>query len=296
MGSKVQEKKIKKVAILGTVPHKMQAPFADKSFEIWAIAHACLGDPIPRADRIFEIHNWDEIIKWKSDLAWKFHPKAKVYLREKRKELPNAIVFPFDEIAKKFNIFDDRKECLQTNSISWMIALALEEGFREIHVYGVNMSHNTEYGTQKPSCEYYLGLAKGMGCKIHIPFESDLCKSFFHYGRDEEANTDLEKKIDDRINWLQSQYNMMAQQSAFLMQVANQIIGRIESTKQTVNKLKELSSEKYADLISEMEAQIMALNQEFQTKQMEAQSAQNTVQQLVGGMEDSKYWKMTLKH
>jgi len=554
MSSKVKEiKKIKKVAILGTVPHKLQAPFADKSFEIWAIAHACLGDPIPRCDKIFEIHKWDEIIKWKSDLAWKFFPEAEIYLREKRPELPQAKVYPFDDIAKKFNIFDDRKECLQTNSISWMIALAIDQGYKEIHVYGVNMSHNcitpetmvlmkdlnykkayevnigdeviafdenhtdsknerkfrsakvqkadyltapsykltfedgteitcsdnhrwlvhggdklhwleteklipkgayvdgrcsrilkpfekwdtldtydagylaaavdgeghlgqatkrvstgiynsctigfaqrenemledfikcadkynftfnggagkedckkfqlttrsevvrflgsvrpkrllakfnidllgrftgkrvalvkkeyvgdkkviafktttgtfiaegfashnSEYGTQKPSCEYYLGLAKGMGIKIYIPTESDLCKSFFHYGLQEEEATELEKKIDDRIMWLQTQYNQVSNQSAFLMQVTNQLIGQIENTRQWMNKLKEKDSEKYAELIAEMEAKGMQLNQEFSTKQIEAQTAMNTVQQLVGGMEDSRYWKMTLKH
>ena len=290
------KKKIKKCAILGTVPHKMKAPFANKDFEIWAIAHACLGDPIPRADRIFEIHKWEEIIQWKSDLAWKFFPNAKVYLREARPELPNAVIFPFDDIAKKFNIFDDRKECLQTNSISWMIAMAIDEGFEEIHVYGVNMSHNTEYGTQKPSCEYYLGLAKGRGIKIYIPEESDLCKSFFHYGRQEEETTDIGKKIDDRILWLQGQYNMMANQAAFLMQAANQMVGHIEGTRAWMAKLKEKNDDKFTELIADMEAKGIQLTQEFQAKQQEAQMAANSVQQLVGGIEDCKYWRMTLKH
>jgi hypothetical protein len=40
--------KKKKVAILGTVPHKLKAPFDNNEFEIWAIAHACLGDPLKR--------------------------------------------------------------------------------------------------------------------------------------------------------------------------------------------------------------------------------------------------------
>lgn len=296
MSEDKNKNKKKKVAILGTVPHKLKAPFNDKDFEIWAIAHACLGDPIPRCDRIFEIHKWDEIIKWKSDLAWKFFPNAKVYLREKRDEVKNLVVFPFDKLAKKFNIFDDRKECLQTNSISWMIAMALDEGFDEIHVYGVNMSHNTEYGTQKPSCEYYLGVAWGMGKKIYIPAESDLCKSFFHYGEQEEENTEVQQKIEDRINWLQSQYNQMSNQTTFLGNVVNQIIGHIESTKFWQNELKKKNNESYNDLISEMNAKEMQLSQEFSVKQFEAQQAANSLQQLIGGVEDSKYWKMTLKN
>ena len=93
--------KKKKVALLGTVPHKLQAPFDDEEFEIWAIAHACLGDPLKRVDRIFEIHKWEEIIKWKSDQAWSLHPDVPVYLREKREEVKNGVILPFDKLEKK---------------------------------------------------------------------------------------------------------------------------------------------------------------------------------------------------
>jgi len=135
----------KKVAILGTVPHKLKAPFNDNEFEIWAIAHACLGDPLPRVDRIFEIHKWDEVVKWGSPQAWAKHPDIPVYLIEPREDVPNSVKFPFEELEKKYQIFEHRQECYFTNSISEMVALALDEGFEEIHIYGVNMSHSSEY-------------------------------------------------------------------------------------------------------------------------------------------------------
>jgi hypothetical protein len=104
--------KKKKVAILGTVPHKLKAPFSNDEFEIWAIAHACLGDPLPRVDRIFEIHKWDEVVKWGSPQSWeKLHPNIPVYIREKRDDVPHSIEFPFDRLAAKFKIFEDRDEC-----------------------------------------------------------------------------------------------------------------------------------------------------------------------------------------
>lgn len=295
--------KKKKVAILGTVPHKLKAPFEmekkveEREFEIWAIAHACLGEPLPRVDRIFEVHKWDEIIKWKSDIAWKLFPDVPVYLREPNNEVKNCRIFPFDELRKKYNIFDDRIESLFTNSISEMMALAAHEGFEEVHVYGVNMSHNTEYGTQKPSCEYYLGLLKGLGIKIYVPSESDLCKSFFVYGKQEEENTEIIKKIDDRLEWLNQMMVQAQNNAAHATNIFHQFIGRIENCKDLVNMFSQKKDiPGYQDIINEITALGSKLANEMIGKQNEMSAHHNGVQQLVGSIEDSKYWRMTLIH
>jgi hypothetical protein len=233
-----QSVKKKKVAILGTVPHKMKAPFNNPEFEIWSIAHACLGEPLPRCDRIFEVHKWDEVVKWGSPQSWAMFPNAPVYLQEARADVPNSISFPFKELMSKFMIFDDRAEVNFTNSISEMIALAIDEGFEEIHVYGVNMSHHTEYGTQKPSCEYYLGLAKGMGRKVYVPSESDLMKTYFIYGLEEEKQTEMVKRIEDHMNFLMNQCNMQKQNSEQLRDAINQHVGGIETCKTVLGMLK----------------------------------------------------------
>ena len=230
--------KKKKVAILGTVPHKMLAPFNNPEFEIWAIAHACLGEPLPKVDRIFEIHKWDEVVKWGSPDAWRMFPNAPVYLIEPRPEVKNSIAFPFDGLVKSFQIFEDRNEAVMTNSISWMIALAIAEGFEEINIYGVNMSHHTEYGTQKPSCEYYLGLAKGMGIKVYVPKESDLLKSYFLYGKEEEKQAEILSKIQGHSDFLISQYNAQKAQAEQLRDSLNQHIGAIENCKHFLQLLK----------------------------------------------------------
>jgi hypothetical protein len=142
MEEQISEVKRTKVAILGTVPHKLSAPFNDLSFDIWAIAHACLGDPLPRVDRIFEIHKEDEWRKYQSALAWQNHPNVPVYMQKVFADVPNSIAFPYDDLIAKFKIFDDRAEVNFTNSISEMMAMAIDEGYKEIHIYGVNMSHH----------------------------------------------------------------------------------------------------------------------------------------------------------
>lgn len=44
-------------------------------------------------------------------------------------------------------------------------------------------SHNSsEYGAQRPSCEYFVGVADGLGIEVAIPENSDLCKATVLYG------------------------------------------------------------------------------------------------------------------
>jgi hypothetical protein len=231
MEEKILSVKRTKVAILGTVPHKLMAPFNDLSFDIWAIAHACLGDPLPRVDRIFEIHKEDEWRKYQSALAWQNHPDVPVYMQKVFSDVPNSIPFPYDDLIAKFKIFDDRAEVNFTNSISEMMAMAIDEGYKEIHIYGVNMSHHTEYGTQKPSCEYYLGLAKGMGIKIYVPSVSDLIKTNFIYGRDEEEQALMIAKMEERMSFLNQQLNTYQAQANQVQAAIQQHLGAIEDCK-----------------------------------------------------------------
>jgi hypothetical protein len=99
-------------------------------------------------------------------------------------------------------------------------------------------SHNSEYGTQKPSCEYYLGLAKGRGIKIYVPKESDLCKSYFLYGKDEEHQTEIMVKLTERMNWLQNQLNGFMAQRGQVEQAIQQHIGAIEDVKFWMSQFK----------------------------------------------------------
>jgi hypothetical protein len=88
-----------------------------------------------------------------------------------------------------------------TNSISFMIAYAVYEGlvcghqWDEIHVYGVDMAVGDEYIAQRPSCEYWIGIAEGMGVKVYIPDASDLCKTTFLYAWEEKPQKAFENKM-----------------------------------------------------------------------------------------------------
>jgi hypothetical protein len=307
--------KKKKVAILGTVPHKLQAPFDNGEFEIWAIAHACLGDPLKRVDRIFELHKWDEIVKWNSHKAWKeLHKDVPVYLIEenvkkhsKEKEYPTAevIAFPFEDLEKKFQVFDDRNDCYFTNSISEMTALAIDEGFTEIHIYGVNMSHSSEYGFQKPSVEYFLGYAKAKGIRIYVPHESDLCKSYFIYGRDEEKQTETIKKLNDRLEFLTNVHGVHTQNQLVSRDMMNKFTGAVEqweaikkSEQDKINSAKNITPEQKQALdkvMEDIDLKLKQLTEEYHKHRATFEQSRDAINQHIGAIEDVKYWLLVMK-
>lgn len=195
----MQVEKKKKVAIVGFAPSHMQAPFEDESFEIWVLnEYYKLVETIPelkakaRVDRWFEIHslerppkNTHEHLAFLENLNIPFYTlKHWDFIKN-----PNQTVFPFDGICEWFKMRGHIGHRYFTNSISWMIAFAITEGFEEIHVYGVDMAMdkdtngNDEYGYQKPSCEYFLGVAEKYA-KVYIPESSDLLMCPMRYAID----------------------------------------------------------------------------------------------------------------
>ncbi len=189
-----EQQKPRKIAIVGTAePHWRAAPFDDPSWEIWT----CGGifAVAPRTDRHFELHDKAETCKgWgspESEAAarkvywdWLRDAGPKAVLRGSTADAPNAEIYPLDAILTNF---PDR---YFTNSISWMLALALIEGCTELGIWGVDMAltgdpavpESHEYARQRPSVEFYLGIAVGMGVRLVLPPETTLLKTRRLYG------------------------------------------------------------------------------------------------------------------
>ena len=174
-----------KVAIVGFADgHRALAPFADDSFEIWGLNR--LWTVLPgRYTRWFELH---DVKKWyegdPQHREWMRTYPGPIYLRPQDMgiyDIPTAVAYPVQSILDEFPKYF-------TNSISYMQALGIAMGFKEMHLYGVDMAQDgifvtgSEYRMQRPSCELFLGIAIGRGMKIFLPDGSDLLKSSFMYG------------------------------------------------------------------------------------------------------------------
>ena len=200
---------MKKVAIVGYSLSRSLAPFGDESFEIWGLND--LYKHIPRYDRWFQFHTANEVERthienpevrdsWETHVGVLKAMSCPVYMQTEHPEMPHSVKYPLDEILEHFGgCFVDPDDAKYfNNSISYMIALAIYEGFDEIHVYGVDMStlmEDGEYAHQRPSCEFWLGMAAGKGIKLYIPKEADLLKTRFLYGYEDEKQHVFEKKI-----------------------------------------------------------------------------------------------------
>lgn len=53
-----------------------------------------------------------------------------------------------------------------SNTIDYMIALAIYEGYTSLDLYGVNMALESEYYYEKPGVDYWCGQAMGRGIRV----------------------------------------------------------------------------------------------------------------------------------
>ncbi|MCG8430377.1 MAG: hypothetical protein MJA29_04315, partial [Candidatus Omnitrophica bacterium] len=159
-------------------------PRANRWFEIHHI-HQEGGNYYRRGDRKFRGQDVNEYLTQLGE--WTAKQDCAVYMQQHWDIVPTSIAYPIEDIIKAFGRYF-------TNSISYQLALAIAEDFEEIHVYGVDMAVDTEYNHQRPSCEFFLGIAAGRGITVHIPNEADLLKTRFMYGFEEPLKTAWDKK------------------------------------------------------------------------------------------------------
>jgi len=141
-------------------------------------------------------------------------------MQDRNDDVPMSIPLPKDLILNKFGRYF-------TNSISWELALAIHEGFEEIYVFGVDMAQDEEYKEQRPSCEYFIGMARGAGIKVHLPDECDLLKSTWLYPFEDDAP--FRVKCASRRQELRQRMNESAGQEQAGRDGKNQLIGALEN-------------------------------------------------------------------
>ena len=117
-----------------------------------------------------------------------------------------------------------------------MYNLLKRVGFKEIEVWGVDMAVGSEYQNQRPSCEFWLGVAAGMGIKIHIPAEADLLKSRFLYGFEEPLQNEFTKKMKKLRTDMIAKLNSANNQLVMAQKTVEQYQGAIHAA-QEIDKI-----------------------------------------------------------
>ena len=222
----VEVKRLSKVVIVAYAPSSRDlAPVLDPECEVWGLNDLHVTG-LPRITRWFDIHPRESLFqKNRNEHHYKWlcqpHPFP-VFMQEHYDEFPSSVRYPIEAMTERFGDY-------WTNSVSYMLALAIAEGFKTIYLYGVDMALDSEYKDQKPSCEYIIGFARGLGIEVVIPMESDLLKSAFRYGYNcKEART-LAQVAEKRKAELQGRINGVQGQMENMKVQLYQLIGALEN-------------------------------------------------------------------
>lgn len=165
--------RLRKIACLGGAKTIKHAPWDDPTWELWSHAnsrHMCKREP----DLLFDLHPeslWRDPKKksWDPKYAqWLTTNRIPIMMQHTHKDVPASIKYPFDTMITEF------PRGYMTNQVAYMIALALMQGVTHLALFGCEYSSNSEYGPQRGSCEYWLGVAEGRGVRVLLPPGCDL--------------------------------------------------------------------------------------------------------------------------
>lgn len=188
--------RLRKVALLGGAGTLKWAPWHDLTWELWSHAsarHLCQRDP----DLLFDIHppalwrdgtkkNWDP-----KYYQWIQKNRIPIMMQDAYKDVPASMRYPFETMITEF------PRGYMTNQVAYMVALALMEGVTDLALYGCEYNTHSEYGPQRGSAEYWLGLAEGRGVRVLLPPGCDLLnKPHLLYGYESHPNGVRDKSYE----------------------------------------------------------------------------------------------------
>lgn len=231
----------KKVAICGTAPTINNAPFGDQDFDIWGVAHCAFLAQVTRMDAIFEIHKKEV---WMKDNA-PFHrfPNATIWMLDHDDLHPKSVKYPVKDILEKYSVnkgFPGKERYYMSSSLPYMIALAIEKGYEEIHLYGIHLLMEEEYFYQRPCLEYYAGIAVGKGIKLYSDPGADILCFGYVYGLQEKEADEMIAKLKVRLDEF----------DARLAATNQELFGRSEQLKASINQLQGAREQVLYDLRS----------------------------------------------
>jgi len=194
---------MKKLAIVGCTDYHENAPYNDNCFDIWTVASGLFLSGIKRIDKVFEIHRKDEYLQDTHVVIYKI--EIPVYTQKKDNKIKNNLIFPINKIIEKYGEYI-------TNSYTYMLLFAIEQGYKEIWFYGIDFETEREKTIERPNLEYWIGYFRGKGIKIEFYEKNNLLKSKCVYGIDNilkliKPMKNRIKKLEEKKRFYEIQYH-----------------------------------------------------------------------------------------
>jgi hypothetical protein len=111
----------------------------------------------------------------------------------------NPWVYPIDEVLEKFcpKTATGKPYPYFTNTVDYMVCLAILRGYKEIQLYGTDMmsEKDDEYYKMRQSLNYFIAKAEMSGINIVIQPHSSLLKNNFWYAYESPKKDPMEDYI-----------------------------------------------------------------------------------------------------
>jgi len=178
----------RKVAIIGASDGStLDAPLHDPNVEVWGL-NTVIGPCVDtsgvfRADRWFELHDVTERVcrrrRPPGYAQWLRTLRLPIYQFHGRADTKTSLPYPLEWVLKTTG-GEDFFGC----TFAYEIALALAEGFTTISLYGCALQTGREALVERPSVEYWRGLAHGRGVSVtvHGQYEEGTGRHPYRYG------------------------------------------------------------------------------------------------------------------
>lgn len=206
----------KTVTILGM--SQTSLPGADligERGEVWGINSLYNSLPEANYTRWFEIHVADYLRQRKEHWAWLQAQTIPVYMQLAHADVPASIEFPRQALNNFMRNRFDTEADYYTSSFSYMVGLALMEGFEEIHLFGIDLDEDFEYFFERSGLEFMIGLARGSGVKVVVSPHSPILHIGYVY-----AYTEPRMRLDQVKPALDYLDGMIAREKAKYRQSA----------------------------------------------------------------------------
>lgn len=170
-----------RVAIVGTAGTWNMVPWNDPSLKVWSLNDAYRMKGFVRADRWYDFHPPDKwwgapdgankifahqipvghYVRPSTHKQWLLAQSIPVYLHpEYQTTWPDACGKPHVQALPHDVLFEEFGRYF-TSSPAFMLAHAVMEGCRELHIYGIHLATEHEYIEQRPNFEFLIGRVLG---------------------------------------------------------------------------------------------------------------------------------------
>lgn len=155
-------------------------------FDLHPFAQMCFRPQGERTVSTFDVPT-GAYLRPAGHLEWLRSRTFPVFVNEVPAHWPKTVQpFPRKELEAKYGSYF-------CSTPAWMLVWAIEQGYNEIHIYGIHLATEWEYISQRPNMEYWMRHAMDRGVKLILPTKCPLLKSKHVYAYEPKPGLGLEQ-------------------------------------------------------------------------------------------------------